>query len=126
MGVIYRPVRCVPSHPIHSASRKYLWFLHSSPFWPSHGPTSLYNDCKEKESKGSKADGSDKGSQTSPIPGQLAYHYPGRGTSEHSDCGRPNTILRVDNQSREVQTRTHAGIFVCDLQIPPRKPTQER
>ena len=60
--------------PIHANSRKYLestFFPKFSsvpvllPFYqPSHGPTSLYNDCK-----GNKADGPQKGSQTSPIPG---------------------------------------------------------
>ena len=57
--------------PIHPNSRKYQRFCHDSqvfqltspPFRLSHGPTSLYNDCK-----GSEADGPHKGSQTSPIP----------------------------------------------------------
>ena len=46
-------------------------------------------------------------SQTSPIPGQLDFQgpVPGGGTSEHTDRGRPDTVLRVDNQSREVQTK---------------------
>ena len=34
----------------------------------SHGPAGLYNDCKRSE-----ADGPDKGNQTSPVPGRLAY-----------------------------------------------------
>ena len=45
--------------------------VHLPPFWPSHGHTSLYNDCK-----GSEADGPHKGSQTSAIPGRLADHSP--------------------------------------------------
>ena len=75
--------------PIHPNSRKYLRFLprfssvpvHLPPFQPGHGPSSLYNDCKVSE-----ADGSDKGSQTLPIPGRLADQGPvPGGTTEHSD-----------------------------------------
>ena len=68
-----------------------------------------------------KTDGPHKGSQTAPIPEQLAYHgpIPGGGTSEHSDRGRPDTVFRVDNQSREVRTRTHPIVF--GLEIPPCK-----
>ena len=73
------------------------------PFQPSYGPTGLYDDCK-----GSEADGPHKWNQNSPIPGRLADQGPftGGGTSEHSDSGRPDTFLRVDNQSREVRTQT--------------------
>ena len=73
--------------------------VHLPPFRPSHGPSSLYKDCK-----GSKVDGPHKGSQTSPISGQLADQgpIPGGGTREHSDRGRSDTVLRVDNQSRKV------------------------
>ena len=65
----------------------------------SHGPTGLYNDCKRSE-----ADGPDKGNQTSPVPGQLAYQGPvsGRSTSEHSDSGRSDPVLMVDNKSGEI------------------------
>ena len=77
--------------------------VHLPPFCPSHGPITLHNDCK-----GSEADGPNKGSQTSPIPGRLAYQGPvqGGGTSEHPDRSRPDTVLRVDKQSREVLTKT--------------------
>ena len=52
--------------------------VHLSSVWPSHGPTGLYND-----SRGSEADGPDKGA--SPIPGRLAHQGPvsERSTSEH-------------------------------------------
>ena len=68
----------------------------------------LYNDCKRSE-----AGGHHKGSQTSPIPGRLADQgpVPGGGTSEHSDRGKPDTVLKVDNQSREVQTQTNSRFF---------------
>ena len=71
----------------------------SSP--PSLSPTGLHNDCK-----GSKTDGSDKRSQTSPIFGQPAYQGPvsGGNTNEHFDHGRPDTVLVVDNKSRNVNS----------------------
>ena len=96
----------------------YLRFIHSSsvpvhlpPFRPSHSPINFYNDCK-----GSEADGSHKGNQTSPIPRRLAYQgrVSGGGTSEHSDHGGPYTAFRVGNQSRNPSSRfssckTHTG-----------------
>ena len=72
--------------PIHPNSRKVLPQVTGVPVQlPSlranHGPSGLYNDCKRGE-----ADGPDKGNQTSPVPGRLAYQVPvsGRSTSEHS------------------------------------------
>ena len=69
----------------------------------SHSPSGLYNDCKRGE-----ADGPVKGNQTSSVPGRLADQGPvsGRSTNKHSDSGRPNSILRVDNKSGEVRTKT--------------------
>ena len=51
-----------------------------------------------------EAHGPDKGNQTSPVPGRVAYQGPvsGRSTSEHSDSGRPDPVLGVDNKSGEV------------------------
>ena len=76
MGVIDRPVRRLSSHPHPPKLKKIPKVLpqftgvpvHLPPFRPSHGPSGVYNDCK-----GSEADGPDKGSQASPIPGRLAY-----------------------------------------------------
>ena len=83
--------------------------VHLSSLRPSHSPTGLYNDCK-----GSEADGLDKGNQASPIPGRLAHQGSAleRSNSEHPDSGRPDTVLRVDNKSGEVQTQTYSGVFV--------------
>ena len=69
--------------------------VHLSSIQPGHGPSGLYNDCK-----GSEADGPHKGNQASSIPGQNADQGPisERSTSEHSDCGRADTVLRVDNK----------------------------
>ena len=64
MGVIYRPVRHLPSHA-HSPKLKEGTYslpvfsdvpVNLPPFQHSQGPTSLYNDCK-----GSEADGPHKG-----------------------------------------------------------------
>ena len=83
------------------------WFSSTpSILGPSHSPTSLYNDCK-----GSEADSLHKGSQTLAVPGRLANPSPISGGSENSDRDRPDTVIRVDNQSREVQTQTHSGFF---------------
>ena len=93
--------------PIHPNSRKYLRFfpqvigipVHLPSLRASHGPLGLYNDCKRSE-----ADGPDKGNQTSPVPRRLAYQSPvsGRSTSEHSDSGRSDSVLWVDNKSGEI------------------------
>ena len=104
MGVVDRPVRHLSSHP-HPPKLKEVPKVLSQfigvpvrlpPFQPSHGPTGLYNDCK-----GSEADGPHMGSQASPIPGQLAYQglVSERSPSEHSDSGRPDTVLWVVNKS---------------------------
>ena len=39
---------------------------------------------------------------------------------EHSDSGRPDSVLRVDNKSGEIQTKTYSSIFVRGLRIPSR------
>ena len=125
MGLINRLLRRLPSHP-HPPKLKEIpkvWPqvtgvpVHLPSLWASHGPTGLYKDCKRSE-----ADGPDKENQTSPVPGRLAYQGPvsGRSTSEHSDSGRPDTGLRVDNKSGEVQTKTYSSICVRGLRIPSR------
>ena len=104
MVVVHRPVGRLPSYPHPPKLKEVPTVLpqlsgvpvHLPPFRPNHVPTSLYYDCKRGE-----ADGPHKGSQTSPISGRLTDWgpIPGGGTSEHSDCDRPDTVLRVDNQS---------------------------
>ena len=90
--VSLRPVRRLSSHPNQPTVLPQFTGIpvHLHPFWPSHGPTGLYNDCKRSE-----ADGPHKGSQTSQIPGRLADQSPisGESTSEHSDRGRPDSVL---------------------------------
>ena len=117
--VVDRLTRCPPSHP-HPPKLKEVHKIlpqvtgvpvHLPSLRASHGPTGLYNDCKRSE-----IDGPDKGNQTSPVPGRLAYQGPnsGRSTSEHSYSGRPDSVLRVDNKP-EVRTKTYSSVFVRGL-----------
>ena len=87
MGVIDRPIRRLPSHPHLPKLKEIPKVLpqvtgvpvHLPSLRASHSPSALYNDCKRSE-----ADGPNKGNQTSPVPGRLAYQSPvsGRSTSE--------------------------------------------
>ena len=107
MGIVNRPIIHLPSHPHPPKLKEVPKVLpqvtgvpvHLPSFRASHSPTGLYNDCKRSE-----ADDPHEGSQTSPVPGRLAYQGPvsGRSTSEHSDSGRPDSVLSVDYKSEEV------------------------
>ena len=107
MGVVDRPIRRLPSHPHPPKLKEVPKVLsqvtgvpvHLPALRPSHGPPGPYNDCKRSE-----AGGPDKRDQTSPVPRRLAYQGPvsGRSTSEHSDSGRSDPVLRVDNKSGEI------------------------
>ena len=125
MGVVDRLSRRLPSHP-HSPKLKEISkvlpqvtsvSVHFPSLQTSHGPSALYNDCERGE-----ADGPVKGNQTSPVPGRLADQGPvsGRSTSKHSDSSGPNTVLRVDNKSGEVQTKANSGVLLRGLRIPSR------
>ena len=82
-----------------------------------HDPTGLHNDCKRSET-----DDPDKGNQTSPVPGRLAHQSPvsRRSTSKHSDSGKHDQVLRVDNKSGKIRTKTYSSVFVRGLRIPSR------
>ena len=113
MGVVDRPSRRLPSHSHPPKLKEVPQVLpqvasvsvHFPSLQTSHGPSGLYNDCKRGE-----ADGPVNGNQTSPVPGRLADQGPvsGRSTSKHSDSGGPNSVLRMDNKSGEVQTKTNS------------------
>ena len=108
----------IPIHPIPKVLPQVASFsVHFPSLQTSHGPSGLYNDCKRGE-----ADGPVKGNQTSPVTGRLADQgsVSGRSTSKHSDSGGPNSVLRVDNKSGEVQTKTYSSVFVRGLRIPSR------
>ena len=112
MGVVDRPVRRLPSHPHPSKLKEVSKVLpqvtsvsvHLPSLQTSHGPSGLYNDCK-------------RGEADDPVPGQLADQGQvlGRSRSKHSDRGRPNSVLRVDNKSGEVRTKTFSSVFVRGL-----------
>ena len=107
MGVVKRPIRCLPSHP-HPPKLKEIpkvfatghrCSVNLSSIRTGHSPSRRYNDCK-----GSEANAPHEGTQTSPIPGRLTDHVPvsGRSQSEHSGRDRPNPVLGVDNKSEEI------------------------
>ena len=115
MGVVDRPIRRLPSHP-HPPELKEVpkvlpqvasVSVHLPSLRTSNVPSGLYND------------GPVKGNQTSPVPGRLADQGPvsGRSTSKHSDSGGPDSVLRVDNKSGEVRTKTYSSVFVRGLRI---------
>ena len=120
MGVVDRLFRRLPLHPHPPKLKEVPKVLPQVTGVPvqlpslqaRHGHTGLKNDCKRTE-----AEGPDKGNQTSLVPGRLAYQGPvsGRSTSEHSDSGRPDSVLRVDNKSAEIGTKTYSSVFVCGL-----------
>ena len=123
MGVIDRPIRRLLSHP-HPPKLKEIpkvlpqvtsVSVHLPSLRTSHGPSDLYNDCKR-----GTADSPVQGNQTSPVPGRLADQGPvsGRSTSKYS--GGPNSVLRVDNKSGEVRTKTYSSVFIRGLRIPSR------
>ena len=89
--------------------------VHLPSFWTIHSPSGLYYNCK-----GVEADDPHKGNQTSLIPGRLADEGPvsGRSLSEHSYSGRPDSVLRVDNKSGEIRTKTCSSAFVRGLRVP--------
>ena len=124
MGVVDRSVRRLPSHShlpkFKEVPKVFPQVASVSVHFPSlrtsQGPSGLYNDCKRSE-----AEGPVKGNQTS-VPGRLADLGPvlGRSTSKHSDSCGPNSVLRVDNKSGEVRTKTYLSVFVRGLRVPSR------
>ena len=105
MGVIHRLVGRLPPHHHPSKLKEVPKVLpqvpgvlvHLSSIQSGHGPPGIYNDCKG-------SDGYYKGNQTSSIPGRLADQDPmsESSTNEHSDCGRPDSVLRVDNKPGKI------------------------
>ena len=103
MGVVNGPIRRLPSHPHPPKLKEVPTVLpqltgvsvHLPSLRANRGPSGLYNDCKRSED-----DGPDKGYQTSPVPRRLAYQGQVliRNTSEHSDSGRSDPVLRVDSK----------------------------
>ena len=120
MGAVDRPIRRLPLHPHPPKLKEVPKVLpqvtgvpvHLPSLRAKHSPAGLYNDCKRSE-----AVGPDKENQTSSVPGRLAYQGPvsKRSTSEHSDSGRSDPVLRVDNNSGEIRTKIYSSVFVREL-----------
>ena len=118
--------------PIHPNSRKYLRFCHKSqmfqftslPFRLAMAPQ-VFDDCKRSE-----ADCPDKGNQTSPVPGRLAYQGPvsGRSTSEHSESGRPDLWWIINQEKSELKPAQVFSFMGYEYYLDSGlvKPTQER
>ena len=95
---------------IHLNSRKYLRFcdksqVHLPSLRASHGPTGLYNDCKRSE-----ADGLTRGIRLHQYLDDWlirAQSQEEAQSSERSDSGRSDPVLRVDNKSGEIRTKTY-------------------
>ena len=125
VGIVDRPVGRLPTHPHPPKLKEIPKVLlqgsgvpvHLPPVRTGHSPPGLYSD-----SKGSETNGPLKRTQNSPIPGRLADQVPvsGGSPSEHTDSGRPNSVLGVDNKSGKIRTETYSGVFVRGLRIPPR------
>ena len=107
MGIVDRLIRHLPSHPHPPKLKEVPKVLpqvtgvpvHLSSFRTGHSPTGLYNACKGSETVGPHTE-----NLASPVPRRLADQGPvsGRSPSEHSDSGRTDTVLRVDNKSGEI------------------------
>ena len=120
MGVIDRFIRRLPSYPHPPKLKEVPMVLpqvtgvpvHLPSVRTGHSPTGLYNPCK-----GSEVDGPHKGYQASPVPEELADQGPvsGRSPSEHSDSGRPDSVLRVDNKSGFDPTSQVKTCFDCKM-----------
>ena len=132
MGAVDRPIRPLPLHPHPPKLKEVPKVLpqvtgvpvHLPSLRASHSPAGLYNDYKRSE-----AVGPDKGNQTSSVPGRLAYQGPvsKRSTSEHSDSGRSDPVLRVDNKSGEIRTKVFLFVsYEHHLDSALVKPNQER
>ena len=125
VSIVDRSVGHLPTHPRPPKLKEIPKVLlqgsgvpvHLPPVRTGHSPPGLYDDRK-----GSETNGPLKRTQNSPIPGRLADQVPvsGGSPSEHTGSGRPNSVLGVDNKSREIRTETHSGVFVRGLRIPPR------
>ena len=135
MGIVNSPIGRLHSHP-HPPKLKDIPKVlpqvtgvpvHLPSFRTSHSPPGLCDDCK-----GSEGNGPLQRTQTSPIPGRLAYQVPvsGGSPSEHSGGGRTNPVLGVDNKSGKSELKpTQVFSFMgyeYHLDSALVKPTQER
>ena len=108
MGIVDRPIRRLPSHPHPPKLKEIPKVLPQvagvpvPPFQTSHIPQVFTMIVKEVKlmalSKGLRL-----------HQGRLADQVPvsGGSPSEHSDSGRPNPVLGVDNKSGKIRTKSY-------------------
>ena len=107
MGIIYRPIRRLPSHPHPSKLKEIPKLCHKSqvfqftslPFGLATAPHVFTMIVKEVKLMALSR-------------GLRLHQY-----LDDSDSGRPNPVLGVDNKSGKVRTKTYLGVFVCGLRI---------
>ena len=106
MGIVDRPIRCLPSLPkvlpqVTGVS------VHLSSFRPS--PIGLCNDCKRSE-----ADGPDKGNQASLIPGRLirAQSQKEAQVNTQTVVDRTQSLGWIINQEKSELKPTRVFLFV--------------
>ena len=135
IGIVNRLIRRLPSHPHPPKLKEVPKVLpqftgvpvHLPSLRASHGPTGLYSDCKRNE-----ADGPDKGNQTSPIPGRLAYQgsVSGRSTmNTQTVVDLTQSLGWIINQEKSELKPTQVFLFLgyeYHLDSALVKPTQER
>ena len=129
MDVVDRPIRRLPSHP-HPPKLKEVpkvlpqvtgVSVHLPSLRGCHGPSGLYNDCKRSEA--------DKGNQTSPVPGRLAYQSPVSGRSTQTVVDLTQSLGWIINQEKSELKPTQVFSFLSykyHLDSALVKPTQER
>ena len=110
---------------IRQNSRKYLWFCHNSqvfqftslPFGLAMAPQVSTMIVKEL-----KLMALTMGVRLHQYLDDWLIRAPSQEEAQENtqDSIRSDTVLRVDNQSREVRTQTYSGIFVRGLRVPPR------
>ena len=135
MGIIDRPIGRLPSQP-HPPKLKEIpkvlpqvsaVSIHLPPFWTSHSPPGLYNDCK-----GSEANGPLQRTQTSPIPGRLADQVPVSGETPGNTqavVDLTQSLGWIINQEKSELKPTQVFSFMgyeYHLESALIKPTQER
>ena len=125
MGIIDRPIRCLPSHPHHPNSRKYLRFCYRSqvfqftslPFGLATAPQVFTMIVKEVKlmalSRGLK------------LHQYLDDWLIRSQSQEKAQVNTEGVVdltqsLGLDNKSGKIRTETYLGVFVRGLRIPSR------
>ena len=96
MGVVDRPIKCLPSHPHPPKLKEVPKVLPQVTGVPVHLPSLRVSHGPS---------------------GRLAYQGPvfRKKHKWYSGSGRPDPVLRDNNTSGEVRTKTYSSVFVCGL-----------